>query len=387
MLTAPNFIEAASALGYDFYTGVPCSLLGSLINRVSSGTPATYVGAASEGEAVCIAAGAWLAGRKTIVLLQNSGLGNVVNPLTSLNAPFGIPTLLLVTWRGQPGSIDEPQHRVMGAITLDLLDLLGVEHQPLPKSGPAVAKALAVADLRMSRCGRPNAFVIKEGDFATEKFEVQPPLPLAERGRHHDLREGTSLPKRAEVISEFLASPHTSGLVVATTGKCSRELFTLSDRPEHFYQVGSMGGASGMALGLSLSTAARVFVLDGDGAALMKLGTLATIGTHAASNLVHIVLDNGIYDSTGGQPTAGKTDFAGVALACGYRHGICCDSLAGVGAALALTMREPGPTLIHARVAPGSMKSLGRPTVSPQDVAHRFREHVIGLNQMARVPV
>lgn len=385
MLTSANFIESASALGYDFYTGVPCSLIGPLISRVSSGASPAYIGAASEGEAVCIAAGAWLAGRKTVVVLQNSGLGNAVNPLTSLNAPFGIPTLMLVTWRGQPGSIDEPQHRVMGAITLSLLDLLGVDHRSIPVSNAELSDALTAADISMSRSGRAFAFVVKDGDFVAEPLEVQPRSPFTEFGRRHDLREGASLPKRSDMIAEFLASPHTDGLVVATTGKCGRELFTLSDRPQHFYQVGSMGGASGMALGLSLSTTAPVFVLDGDGAALMKLGTLSTIGANASSNLVHIVFDNGVYDSTGGQPTAGVTDFAGVALACGYKQGISCDSAAGFAAALSLAARESGPILIHARIAPGTMKSVGRPTVSPQDVALRFREHVLGLNRNAGI--
>src|SRR5262249_16870240 len=128
-----------------------------------------------------------------------------------------------------------------------------------------------------------------------------------------------------------------------------------------------------------------VFVLDGDGAILMKLGTLATIGAHASHNIVHIVFDNGVYDSTGGQPTPGKTDFAGVAIACGYKQGISCDSRAGFAAALSLAVSAPGSILIHARISPGSMKSLGRPTVSPKDVAQRFRDHVIGLNHKAKI--
>src|SRR5919202_5127784 len=145
MITASDFLAEAGCAGYDFYTGVPCSYLTPLINGVLSSPDLAYVGAASEGEAVAIASGAWLAGRRTVVMCQNSGLGNAVNPLTSLNAPFRIPTLLVVTRRGEPGIPDEPQHEVMGRITQDLLSLVGVENAPFPATAGAVAPALARA--------------------------------------------------------------------------------------------------------------------------------------------------------------------------------------------------------------------------------------------------
>jgi phosphonopyruvate decarboxylase len=152
------------------------------------------------------------------------------------------------------------------------------------------------------------------------------------------------------------------------------ELFTLADRPQHFYQVGSMGGASGMALGVALNSTRPVFVLDGDGAALMKLGSFATIGAYRPDRLVHILLDNGVHDSTGGQATvSASVDFAAVALACGYAYAASCDDLSGFRAALAQAA-EGGPALVHLRIAPGSMAKLGRPTVSPADVALRFRD-------------
>src|SRR5581483_5223400 len=151
--------------------------------------------------------------------------------------------------------------------------------------------------------------------------------------------------------------------VIATTGKCGRELFTLDDREQHLYQVGSMGGAAGIALGLALNTPRPVVVLDGDGAALMKLGTLATIGAYRPLNLIHILLDNGVHDSTGGQATVSPgVDFAGVALACGYRYAASADSLDGFGQAFAEAQTAGGPALIHLRIAPGSMEKLGRPT-------------------------
>jgi phosphonopyruvate decarboxylase len=163
--------------------------------------------------------------------------------------------------------------------------------------------------------------------------------------------------------------------VIATTGKTGRELFTLSDRRQHLYQVGSMGGASGMALGVALNARRPVVVLDGDGAALMKLGSFATIGAYAPHNLVHVLLDNGVHDSTGGQATvSASVDFAGVALACGYAYAARCAGLAGFEAAWREAHATPGPALVHIKIAPGSMATLGRPTVKPADVARRFRD-------------
>src|SRR3546814_142707 len=146
VIKADSFLSAAKARGYDFYTGVPCSFLTPMINRVISDRSTEYVPAASEGEAVAIAAGAWLAGRGTVVMCQNSGLGNTINPLTSLNWPFRIPTLLVVTWRGQPGLKDEPQHELMGQVTTDLLDDVRVGHRGFPKEEAEIAPALDAAD-------------------------------------------------------------------------------------------------------------------------------------------------------------------------------------------------------------------------------------------------
>ena len=176
------------------------------------------------------------------------------------------------------------------------------------------------------------------------------------------------------MLERFLGVVPDAAAVIATTGKCGRELFTLADRAQHLYQVGSMGGASAMGLGVALNTSRPVVVLDGDGAALMKLGNLATIGSRAPANLVHVVLDNGVHDSTGGQATVSPSvDFAAVALACGYATGATCDSPDGFERALRETRSGPGPHLIHARIAPGSLAKLGRPTVGPAEVARRFR--------------
>ncbi len=376
MISAEAFLEPARVRGFDFYSGVPCSFLTPLINRVISDPAITYVSAAIEGEAVAIAAGAWLAGRRTVVMCQNSGLGNTVNPLTSLNYPFRIPTLLIVTWRGQPGIQDEPQHELMGRITSGLLDIMCIPHCPFPKTEAAVTEALAVAEAVMQQSSLPYGFVMEKDTVFGESLDQRLPS-VRPRGQHRDFgeREGGDRPRRAAVLERFLELIPSIAAVVATTGKCGRELFTLADRPQHFYQVGSMGCASPTALGVALNTPRPVFVLDGDGAALMKMGSFATIGAYAPPNLVHIVLDNGQHDSTGGQATVSESvEFSKVALACGYTTGTVCDSIAGFAAAIRGTEGAPGPHLIHVRIASGSMTNLGRPTVKPPDVARRFKE-------------
>jgi phosphonopyruvate decarboxylase len=371
MITADAFITAAGARGFDFYTGVPCSFLTPLINGVLSDRALRYVGAASEGEAVAIAAGAWLAGRRTVVMCQNSGLGNAVNPLTSLNAPFRIPTLFVTTWRGQPGLADEPQHEVMGQITHDLIRLMGLPLEDAPNTDEAVGPAFDRAAAAMEASGAPFAWVLKKGDIADTLLN-QPPQTARPAGRRDRFERGGARVRREQALARVLELTDARTAIIATTGKCGRELFTLADRPQHLYQVGSMGGASGMGLGVALNTERPVVVLDGDGAALMKLGALATIGAYAPTNLVHIVLDNGAHDSTGGQQTvSASVDFAAVALDCGYAYAASCDDLDGFAQAWAAA--KAGPSLIHLRIAPGSMEKLGRPTVTPAEVARRFK--------------
>jgi phosphonopyruvate decarboxylase len=374
MITADDFITEAGRAGFDFYTGVPCSFLTPLINGVLSSPSLAYVGAASEGEAVAIASGAWLAGRQTVVMCQNSGLGNAVNPLTSLNHPFRIPTLFLTTWRGEPGIPDEPQHEIMGQITQDLISLMRLEQAPFPQARQALAPALTHAVERMETTGLPYAFVVKKDDVADTPLDQAPRALPAPGQRAHFPGDGPR-PSRAAVLERFLAIVPDEAGVIATTGKCGRELFTLADRPQHLYQVGSMGGASGMGLGVALNSQRPVVVLDGDGAALMKLGTFATIGAYAPTNLVHVLLDNGVHDSTGGQATvSASVDFATIALACGYRYAASAESLDGFESAFRAALATGGPAMIHLRIAPGSMARLGRPTVKPADVARRFRD-------------
>ncbi|MBV9654661.1 MAG: phosphonopyruvate decarboxylase [Acetobacteraceae bacterium] len=384
MIDASAFLAAAQDTGIGFYTGVPCSFLTPLINRTASDRALRYVGAASEGEAVGIAAGAWLAGRETAVMCQNSGLGNAVNPLTSLNAPFRIPTLLVVTWRGQPGRKDEPQHALMGRITQQLLDVIEVPHRPFPDRDEAIRPALDGAREAMQRTSLPFAFVVEAGSLRDEALDETPhhrPPP----GRRLEFCEGGEHPARIALLERLLALAPADAPIVATTGKTGRELFTLADRAQHFYLVGSMGCASPLALGVALTSGGRVIVLDGDGAALMKLGAMATIGAYRPSGLLHVLLDNGVHDSTGGQATVSPAiDFAGVALACGYAAAISCDTEAGFADALAQALSAPGPVLLHARIRAGSLAKLGRPTVAPHEVAQRFRAFLARPAQDAR---
>lgn len=378
MIAADDFITPAKARGLDFYTGVPCSFLTAMINQVISDRSLDYVGATSEGEAVAIAAGAWLAGRSAVVMCQNSGLGNAVNPLTSLNRPFRIPALLITTWRGQPGLGDAPQHEFMGEITAALLETLEVPHRPFPLEADDVASALDEARAAMDETGLPFALLMAKGSVRDARLE-QRPIAARPEGRYEDLRGDGARPTRAAALERFLATVPDEAAVISTTGKCTRELFTLADRPQHFYEIGSMGCASGTALGVALNVSRPVVVLDGDGAALMKMGTLATTGAYHPTGLVHVVLDNGVHDSTGGQATVSETvDFARVALACGYAAGFLCDGLDGFAHALAAALAAPGPSLVHLRILPGSMPELGRPTLPPPELARRFKAFLAG---------
>ena len=374
MIAADAFLDPALERGFSFYAGVPCSFLTPLINRVISNPALDYVGAASEGEAVAIAAGAWLAGRRTAVMCQNSGLGNTVNPLTSLNHPFRIPTLLIVTWRGQPGLGDEPQHELMGQVTASLLDTIAIGHAGFPRDADAVAATLDRAERAMAADDLPFALIMEKGSVRDDGLD-QPDQPIRPRGRIEDLRQDGERPARIDLLRAVQALAPAEAAVVATTGKTGRELFTCEDRSQQLYQVGSMGCASAMGLGIALNTQRPVLVLDGDGAALMKLGTVATVGAHAPGNLIHVVLDNGVHDSTGGQATVSpNVDFAAVAQACGYPRAFRCDSEAGFARALeAAFAASTRPVLIHALIAPGSRAGLGRPTIAPREVARRFR--------------
>ncbi len=377
MIPASAFVEPLRRLGYSQYTGVPCSYLKPFINYVISDPALDYIGAASEGEAVGISMGAYLGGRKTVTMCQNSGLGNMVNPLTSLNYPFRIPTLLITTWRGEPGRPDEPQHVLMGQITHRLLETMQIPWLPFPSEPAQVESAMTQAEASIKERSLPFAFVMSEGsvaehDLAGQATPVRVPTNVS---GEFDLPPDHRM-IRTEALNAILESLEGNEAIIATTGKTGRELFTIADRPNHLYVVGGMGTASAIGLGLAQALPQQpVVVIDGDGAALMKMGSFATVGFHQPANLLHIVLDNESHDSTGGQRTAsGVVRFTGVAAAANYRNAVAAERREDVCAAVKQLRHAQGPSLLHIKLRPGSPKNLGRPTVKPHEVKERFMQ-------------
>ena len=363
MISPQYFINALIDRGVRFFTGVPCSYLTPLINEAIATEETDYVIASSEGDALAMASGAWLGGKLGVVMCQNSGLGNMINPLTSLNAPFRIPVLLLITWRGKPGEKDEPQHEVMGKITTGLLDLIGIQWSYFPENDAMVLTSLETAISVIKKSHRPYAFILQKNSFMSGKPEPK-------------TQENTDLATREEALSVFLKYAPKDAPVIATTGKTGRELYTLEDHAKHLYCVGSMGYASALAHGLALNSKKPVFVIDGDGAAIMHLGNLTSIGASAPTNLVHVILDNGTYDSTGAQATVSQhVDFAGIGKSVGYKNQINCHSLEDFAEVIKLVTCN-GPTLIHLKIKRGSMKNLGRPEIKPHEIARRLRQHI-----------
>ncbi|MEC7656739.1 MAG: thiamine pyrophosphate-dependent enzyme, partial [Pseudomonadota bacterium] len=263
---------------------------------------------------------------------------------------------------------------LMGQITDTLIRDIRVGCSHLPDNDADVAAALDDAEADMAQSELPYAFIVAKGTVAGADLD-QPEQKLPPMGDYSDRQQGGTRPTRYDTLVRVVEqAPQNAGLI-ATTGKCGRELFTIDDRDQHLYQVGSMGCASSMGLGVALNTNKPIVVLDGDGAALMKLGTMATVGAQSPKNLIHVILDNGVHDSTGGQATVSSiVDFARVALACGYRSGNLTDDLESFSQAFGDALRNDGPHLIHARIAPGSRDELGRPTVKPPEVARRFKQ-------------
>ncbi len=380
MITAADFLSACRARGWDFFTGTPCSYLQPLINAAIDDPALFFRDATNEGDAVALAAGSYVAtGAPGVVMFQNSGLGNAVNTLTSLNWPFRLPALLVVTHRAQPGGPpDEPQHELMGEITPALLETLRIPWAPFPGTTAEIGPALDRALEHFRRHARPYAFVMPHGAVAEQPlrsaragtalgargFSFSENLPLATANRA----------TRAEALRALLAAKRPGDIVVATTGFTGRELYTLSDAANHLYLVGSMGSASSFALGLALrQPARRVFVVDGDGAALMRMGNFASVGACAPRNFFHLVLDNEVHDSTGGQATVSRgVSFGAIAQACGYAQAAGSDAIGELGRQLEAHTTASGPTLLHFRIRRGALPNLGRPKITPADVALRL---------------
>jgi len=374
MIEARAFIAAAAERGFRLYTGVPCSYLTPFINFTIGAQQLRYVAAANEGDAVAIAAGSELGGAPAIAMFQNSGLGNAVSPLSSLTHTFRIPVLLIITWRGEPGGApDEPQHGLMGEITPALLELLQIPWALFPKDEAGIAPAVdrAVAHMRTER--RPYALVMQKGSVAEAKLQAVPAAaaPAPASGRPRMSGQHT----RHEMLGAIRAAAG-GDVLLATTGYTGRELYALGDSPNQLYMVGSMGCAVSLALGLALARPdRRVIAIDGDGALLMRLGALSTAGAERPPNLVHVLLDNGLHESTGGQATASASvDFCALAHASGYPEVAAINEPAAL--ATALSSRQAGLRFIHVPITAGIPERLPRPTMAPAEVALRLRAHL-----------
>ncbi|SHH90899.1 phosphonopyruvate decarboxylase [Clostridium collagenovorans DSM 3089] len=363
MVTTELFYNYLKEKGVTFFAGVPDSLLKNFCAYLTDNEESDKnIIAANEGNALGMAAGHYLAtGSIPLVYMQNSGLGNIVNPLTSLTDPlvYSIPTLLVIGWRGEPNKKDEPQHKKQGLITLELLDALGIKYSVLGEENSDDEAKIEIdkAITYMKENKEPYAIVIRKNTFSEYKLKNK-------IATNFDM-------KREEAIEVLLDYLNEKDTIVSTTGKTSRELFELREKrneghEKDFLTVGSMGHASQIALGIALNKKDRnVYCLDGDGAALMHLGGLAIIASQEVKNFKHIVINNGAHESVGGQPTVGfEIDILGIAKGCGYKEVFTASTKAELQENMKKLAKCEGPGLLEIRVNKGSRDDLGRPTTT-----------------------
>ena len=363
MIRPKFFYELLQENGTDFFTGVPDSLLKNFCAYLTDTVDADHhIIAANEGCAVGLASGHYFATNTIpLVYMQNSGLGNTVNPLLSLadQDVYSVPLLLMIGWRGEPGVHDEPQHIKQGKVTCALLDAMEIPYAVLESDEEKAAIQIANAYKTIKERSAPVALVIRKGCFDSYTLKSNECVPA----------EMT----REQAIEQIIVHAPSNAVFVSTTGMASRELYELREKNQQkhntdFLTVGSMGHASQIALGIALCKRDKtVICIDGDGAALMHLGALSTIGTQKPKNMVHIVLNNGAHDSVGGQPTVGrKINLCAVAEAWGYGQAVCVRTQEELIAALANAVAaDMAPVFIEILVSKGSRSDLGRPASSP----------------------
>jgi phosphonopyruvate decarboxylase len=377
---------------FDFFAGVPCSLVEDVIAVLEQGSRAPYVAAVREDVAVGMAAGAWFAGRRPCVLMQNSGLGTSLNALASLSLMYGLPALLVVTWRGHEGK-DAPEHILTGAITPNLLDLLGIPHRVLSTetAGADIAWAAKEMDARM----QPVALVV--------------PPKVVEMGAVHGRREGPRCEAPRERSAEAYAAYAAGGPdrgneadgplsatvsrlaaiaaarkplgrepIIHANGYICRESFAVGDRPQNFYMIGSMGLASAIGLGLSLARPQTPTVIfDGDGNLLMNFGILAMVGGLRPRHLVHVVFDNEVYGSTGNQASPSRgVRLDRVAAAAGYRTSVAVTEAGDVERSVQQALAADGPHFVLAKVT-AEEAEVPRIPFAPVEIRDRFRSSVM----------
>ena len=365
-MLASVLLDACERAGIDFFTGVPDSLLKGLCNELYDryGTESdTHVVAHNEGGAIGLCAGHYLScGRPALCYMQNSGLGNAVNPLASLMDPqvYGIPCLLVIGWRGEPGVKDEPQHVKQGMITISQLEILGIPYMILSEDTDDSFFEREFSKLLTALSeGRSAAVVVRKGALTTEK-----------KPSYHNAYQ-MSRESAAEVI---LNATEPKDVIVSTTGKLSRELFELREKrgeghAKDFLTVGSMGHSGMIALRIAVEHPDRtVWCLDGDGAGLMHLGALPIIGRRSPAGFMHVIINNGAHETVGGMPVcSGSLDFPAIAKAAGYRAVFTADHEEALSAVLREARKESalGPVMIEARCSCSSRADLGRPTTTP----------------------
>lgn len=367
MIDASIFAKEISQATCSGVFGVPDSLLAELCRELESISSIPNVTACNEGSAVGLAIGAYLAtGKPALVYLQNSGLGNTINPILSLTDQevYGIPIVLIIGWRGKPGLPDEPQHIKQGQVTDKLLKAMGVPYYLVPKSNEEarslVTKAFALAVERQG----PVALLVEKGSFLKREMDV-----------NQDLLVGQCLLTREEAMKLVHSFTKPEDKVVVTTGMLGREIeefqnsLPISNVPGTLLVVGGMGHASSIALGMALAQPSnRVWCFDGDGSMLMHLGSIPVIANAGPKDLIHIVFDNGAHDSVGGQATPLKTaDLAGICLASGYKEAAVASSPSEISFELGRLKSFTGPRILVVKVRPGSRYDLGRPKKLPKE--------------------
>lgn len=353
----------------DFFTGVPDSLLKPFCNYITNALDeSSHIIAANEGSAVAIAAGYHLAtGKIGVVYMQNSGLGNAINPLISLvdSKVYQIPMILIIGWRGEPGKPDEPQHIRKGMITRELLKVLGIKYQIMPQEQKDLEKSIEKAAAYCKKEKKPFALLVRKNTF-TE-------LPLKKGGSKNPLL-------REEALEAILNLIDKKSAIISTTGKLSREVYEIRERKnqEHrtdFLTVGSMGHCSQIALGAAISSKKEIYCLDGDGAALMHMGGLATIGALKPKNLKHILFNNGVHESVGGHPTTNQEiDFTKIAKATGYKLVLSAKTKKQIEESIKKIQKSKVLSFLEIKIKPGARKDLGRPKLSPRETKRLFQK-------------
>ncbi len=374
MITAKAFYDLLVKSDINFFAGVPDSLLKDFSAYIADNVkPNSHIIAANEGGAIALAAGYHLAtGKIGLVYMQNSGQGNAVNPLVSLTdrEVYGIPMLLLIGWRGEPGVKDEPQHIKQGQITLELLRTLGISFEILPDSLDGAKKAVNRAIIHIKKSNAPFALIIRKGIFEPYKL-------------HKIIQPVKSQFLREEAIKIITDELNSGEILISTTGKTSRELFEIRKNSnlgheKDFLTVGSMGHSSQIALGIAMAKPEKqVYCLDGDGALIMHMGALAVIGNKSPKNFKHIIFNNFSYESVGGQPTAAVSmDISAIACACGYKGIFQASGADELRRVLKNFKKAAGPALLEVVIKQGSRSDLGRPTLSPVENKKLFMDFI-----------